>query len=245
MQWLNLWRIEWLKTRRTFVLLMLFLCPLATALFPLAQHLHNGGATIEAKGWDVYWQNAVLMWTFLMMPMFCVLSSALLVQSEHVNQTWRVMLTLPVSQAQLYVVKLLMAWSFVVLAGCLMLLLCAAGVALLVWQGFPAHDAFAYPFIKTMGLVALSCFPMVVFQHAVSWRFTHLMAILTIGLVTTLGISFVARSEYWVYYPWGYPMLALSPADELSHQALLLSGLVGGLMALVTTWWFGKREVGV
>lgn len=243
MQWLNLWQIEWLKTKRTFVLLMLFICPLATALFPLAQHLHNDGAIIAVKGWNVYWQNAVLMWALLMMPMFCVLSSALLVQSEHANQTWRLMLTLPVSKVQVFVVKLLMAWSFVVIASALLLLFSLIGVGLLVLKGYPLTDAFEFPVLRTLGLLSVSCLPMVVFQHVISWRFSHLMAVLSVGLVTTLGISFVGRSEYWPYYPWDYPMLIVSGASEYSAQATMLSVLVGVICTAAASFWAGKREI--
>ncbi len=241
MQWLNLLQVEWLKTRRTFVLLMLFLAPMVTAIFPLIQHLDNGGSMIVERGWVSYWGGLTMMWCVLMLPMFCVLSCTLLVHSEHQNQSWRLKLTLPVSRMRLYVVKLFMAWGFILLANTILLCFGALSVWLMLAKGYPPVGAWDYPIFKTIALLSICALPMVAIQHAMAWRITHLLALLTLGLVTTLAISFAGRSKYWVYFPWDYPFISVNGNAELTNQAIVLSIVGGAVLVLITGLLLARR----
>jgi hypothetical protein len=67
---------------------------------------------------------------------------------------------------------------------------------------------------------------------------------LAVGIGATMGIIQLGSSEYWVYFPWSYSLMASNGgAPEARHLALLLSGAVAVALLAWTTWRAGKRHI--
>ena len=237
--------VELIKIRRSLALLMMFAIPLMVVLlFFMVLIKRHDLAQIDAKTWHFHWIGITGMWSYFMMPLYVALITGLLNGQEHRNQTWRLMLTLPVSQLQLFIVKGILAWLFVVGSTLALMAATALTVLALSLAGASLDGAFQVELLTTLGKVALTCLPILVIQHAVSWRFQNLVLPLAVGVIGTMGVQQIGSSTYWVWYPWSYPAMAMLGSHvEKQQHAMMLSALVGiGLLA-VSAVLLGRREV--
>ena len=242
---LKLLRIELLKARRSLALLLMFAIALVVVALNVLMLVrqHELGA-ISPRDWLRLWHGTTVLWCSFVMPLYIALVAGLLNGQEHRHHGWRLMLTLPISQWQLFAVKTVLAWLFVlastlVLWGGTALAALALGAA-----GASVEGAFAYAVLPAFGKLALACLPMVVLQHALSWRLRSLVAPLALGVITTSGIVQVGSSSYWVWYPWSYATMALTGSEAArQQQALLLAGAVALGLFAVSAAWLARREV--
>jgi hypothetical protein len=237
--------VELIKIRRSLALLMMIAIPLMVLALNLAMLVkrHDLGQ-IDARLWFFYWTGNTGMWSYFMLPLYMALVTGLLNGHEHKNQTWRLMLTLPVSQLQLFVVKGILAWLFVVASTLILMLGTALSVGVLVLAGASADGAFPVELLTMLGKVALTCLPVLVIQHAISWRFQNLVLPLAVGVIATMGAQPIGSSTYWVWYPWSYPVMAMLGSDVAKQQqAMLLAAVVGVALLAVSAVVLGRREV--
>lgn len=241
----NLVAVELLKIRRSLALLMMFAIPMVVLLlnFSMLVKRHEMDQ-IDPKTWFMYWNGVTGIWSYFMMPLYAALITGLLNGQEHKNQTWRLMLTLPVSQLQLFIVKGILAWLFVV--GSTLALIAATTVTVLGLglAGASLDGAFKVELLTTLGKIALTCLPILVIQHAISWRFQNLVLPLAVGVIGTMGVQQIGSSTYWVWYPWSYPAMAMmgSHVDKQQH-AMMLAAIVGVGLLAVSAVLLGRREV--
>jgi len=241
----KLMTVELLKIRRSLALLMVAAAPLIVVVFDVLMMLKRTGfAALGSRHWPGFWMGNTALWTYFMLPLYIALVCALLNGQEHRNQSWRLMLTLPVSQSQLYVVKALLAWLFVVCSNLILLGATALAIALLGAAGAPLAGAFEYPALSVAARMSIAGLPILLIQHAVAWRFQNLVLPLAVGVFGTMGIMQVGSSEYWTWYPWTYPLMAANGSDGTHQQlALMLAAGLGALLFAVTTLVLGRREV--
>lgn len=111
------------------------------------------------------------------------------------------------------------------LGACFMLYgLAAAGVLVISLFGRPAENAMAFPAGAYFARIALGCLPTLTIHHVLAWRFPNLVLPLAAGVFGTIGIMQVGSSEYWVYWPWSYSMMAANGSTAaLQLQAMLLA----------------------
>ncbi len=237
--------VELLKIRRSMALLMMFAIPMVVLLLNFAMLVkRHDVAQIDAKLWFFYWNGVNGMWTYFMMPLYIALITGLLNGHEHKNQTWRLMLTLPVSQLQLFVVKGILAWLFVVASTLVLMTGTALTAGGLVLAGASFDGAFPVELLTTLGKVTLSCLPVLVIQHAISWRFQNLVLPLAVGVIATMGVQQIGSSTYWVWYPWSYPAMATLGSDVAKQQhAMLLAAVVGVVLLALSAVLLGRRDV--
>lgn len=241
---LKLMSVELLKIRRSLSLLMMFAIPaMVIALNAMMLLKRVGIEKIGPAVWPGFWLGNTAIWCYFMLPLYIALVTGLLNGQEHKNQTWRLMLTLPVSQFQLYVVKGMLAWLFVAGASAVLVGGTALTIAVLGIAGANITGAFDVPLLAPIAKVILACLPVLVIQHAVSWRFQNLVLPLAVGVIATMGITQIGSSSYWVYYPWSYSLMALNgSAEGMQQQALVLATCVGLGLFAVTSVLLGKRE---
>jgi len=242
---LRLMSVELLKIRRSLSLLMMFAVPMMVLalnlLMLLKQHQLD---KIGASQWLQFWMGTTGSWCYFMLPLYTALVAALLNGHEHKNQTWRLMLTLPVSMRQLYVVKFALAWLFVMGATLVLIAATALTVGALGIAGANMAHAYSMPLAPLLLKLALCCVPVVVIQHALSWRFQNLVLPLAVGVIATMGIIQIGSSAHWVWYPWTYPLMGMAGGDiGKQDQALLLSAAVGAALFAASAWLLGRREV--
>lgn len=242
---LKLLALELLKVRRSLALLMMFAIALmVVALNILMLVKQHQLAAIGPAHWLRLWQNSIGLWCYFMMPLYIALITGLLNGQEHRNHTWRLMLTLPVTQLQLFTVKAVLAWLFV----CGATLILGAGTALSMLvvgaAGASMEGAFAFPVLAALAKITLGCLPVLVIQHAVSWRFQNIVAPLAVGVVATMGITQVGSSSYWVWYPWTYATMAVMGSEAArQQQAMALAAAVAAMLFVLSAAWLARREV--
>ena len=241
----KLMAVELLKIRRSLALLMMFAIPIVVLLLNFAMLVkRHDVAQIDARLWFMYWNGVTGLWSYFMMPLYIALITGLLNGHEHKNQTWRLMLTLPVSQLQLFVVKGVLAWLFVVASTLVLMAATALTVIALGLAGASLDGAFQVELLTMLGKVALTCLPVLVIQHAISWRFQNLVLPLAVGVVATMGVQQIGSSTYWVWYPWSYPVMAMLGSDVAKQQhAMMLAALVGAALMAFSAVVLGRREV--
>jgi hypothetical protein len=226
---LKLLSVELLKVKRSQALWMMLVIPLVVVLLNLLIMLKRFaiGELADAQ-WLRFWQGNTMLWCSFMMPLYIALVTSLLNGHEHKNQTWRLMLTLPVSQRELYVAKAVLAWMFVVGANVILIGATALAIFSLGLAGASQTGACVFPMFAFWAKVSLACIPIMLIQHAVSWRVRNLVLPLAVGVIATMAITQIGSSEYWVWYPWSYSMMAVGgKLPEMQSQALLLAAGVG------------------
>lgn len=242
---IKLFQIELLKIRRSLALLMLLACPAMVVVLMFGVTLRQTAAIdFNEKTWFIVWQSSTAIWCYFMLPLYIALITGLLNGNEHKNQTWRLMLALPISLRQLFFVKALLAWSFIVAANLLLAIYISLVVLALGVLGYPMQGAFEFPIWYTVLNVSLACLPILIIQHAISWRFSNIVFPLAVGVIATMGIVQLGSSEYWVYYPWSYIlMVANGSSQDMQQQALWSAVGLGTVLFAITSYWLGKREV--
>jgi len=244
---LILLRLELFKLRRSLPLLLMLACPFLVVALGTGVLLKSGNAAFARPGfWAGYWQTHLALWSYFMLPLYIALVTALLNGNEHRNGAWRLLLTLPVTPRQLFLAKAALAWGCVIGAN-LALGVLASGAAFLVAALRPVPAGmFAFALAPALAKVALTCLPVVLIQHALSWRYANFVLPLAVGIGATMGIVQLGSSEYWVFFPWSYSLMAGNgSAQETRQLALVLAAGVALVLLGWTTWRAGKGQVAV
>ena len=242
---LKLLSVELLKIRRSLALLMMFAIPMmVVTLNVLILVRRHGAHAILAEHWKFYWLGGSGLWCYFMLPLYIALITTLLNGHEHKHQTWRLMLTLPVTQLQLFVVKGVLAWLFVMGASAILVIGANLGAGMLIVFGASGGGAFEFDAVPFMAKLAITTLPVIAIQHAVSWRVGNIVAPLALGVIATMGITQIGSSSSWIWYPWVYSLMAIN-GSEPGHQqqALWLAAGVGTLLFAASAWYLSRREV--
>jgi hypothetical protein len=234
---LKLLYVEILKIRRSLAVLMLFAIPaLVVVLNTLMLAKRPGFDKVTVRTLEFYWMGNTSLWCYFMLPLYIALVSGLLNGHEHKNHTWRLMMTLPVNQSRLFVTKAILVWLFAIASTTALAGASAAIVALLGGSPPPVWSAIAR--------ISLACIPIVIIQHAVSWRFQNIVAPLAFGVLATMGITQIGSSSDWIWYPWTYPMMAVNGSDPaMRDQAIQIALATAAPLLAMTTLYLGRREI--
>ncbi len=241
----RLFRIELLKIRRSLVLLMTLACPLAVVVLVFGMNLRNATPkAMTAEQWTMLWASVSAMWSWFMLPLYIALSTSLINGNEHRNQTWRVMLSLPISKAELYASKAMVAIFLMVGAHVALLIGTALAIGVLGLLGFPLTGAFNVRPSAMLWAAPLAALPLLVLQHALSWHLRSIVPPLAIAVMATFAAIQVGSSEYWPYVPWTYPLVATNAASEAARDsAVMLGPALAAILFPLTAWWLERREI--
>lgn len=241
----RLFRIELLKIRRSLVLLMTLACPLAVVVLVFGMNLRNATPqAMTSQQWGMLWASVSAMWSWFMLPLYIALSTSLINGNEHRNQTWRLMLSLPISKAELYTSKAMVAIFLMMGAHLALLTATALAIGVLGLLGFPLTDAFNVRPSAMLWAAPLAALPLLVLQHALSWHLRSIIPPLAIAVMATFAAIQVGSSDYWPYVPWTYPLVATNAASETARaSAVMLGPALAALLFPVTAWWLGRREI--
>jgi len=238
-------RIEFLKLKRSQILLMTLLCPLSVVVLQFLMVIENSGQAITDKGWGMYWMGAISLWYMFMLPLYISLVTMLMNAVEHKNSTWRLMASMPIPQWQLYLTKGLVSWLFVFFSSIVMYGLTSLSIFIMTLIGYEGQDSFSSPFLLHLAKVMLTSLPIVLIGHMVSWRWKSVIAPLALGVVMTMTAMTLANSaEYWMFNPWTYNLIATLVNDGKSViDALTYSAILSVILLMGSTLWLGRKEV--
>ena len=237
-------KLELLKLRRSLPLFVMFACPLLVVLLTTGMVLQSGPNGPKAGFWVAFWKGNLALWSYFMLPLYIALVTALLNGNEHRNQAWRLLFTLPVTQRQVYLAKTALAWGSVVGANLALGLIAAGAAGVIMLLRPSAGPAFDVPILPALAKLSLACLPVVLIQHALSWRVANFVLPLAVGICATMGIFQLSNTEYWAYFPWTYSLMTSNATDPATQQlALVLAAGVGAVLLVITTYLAGKREI--
>jgi hypothetical protein len=256
--------VELLKLRRTLALWAAWLIPLAVLAMTTAINLSRAHGTKfvldEPNGWDSLMLDLTLvLWCFVVLPLFVALEAALLAGIEHRENTWKHLFALPIPRWTIYVAKLLVGFGLL----CITSVVLAAGTALQGWVilklrpdlGLSAPIPWALILWRSFSFV-----PPVLLMLAVEtwvatrWRnFTVPMGVgigctaVTIMLLRTIKnhVSTPYGPHLASYFPWSLPYVVIAPGatSNLRETAFLVGGLGGLLVSVLGCWEIVRRDV--
>jgi len=256
--------VELLKLRRTLALWASWVIPVAVLAMTTAINLSRGYGTKfvldEPNGWDSLMLDLTLvLWCFVVLPLFVALEAALLAGIEHRENTWKHLFALPLPRSTIYVAKLLVGFGLV----CVTSLVLAAGTALQGWiiltlrpdLGLSTPIPWALILWRSFSFVPPVLLMLAVETWvAVSWRsFTVPMTLgvsctaLTIMLLRTIknNVSTPYGPHLASYFPWSLPYVVIAPgATPNLRETAFLVGVLGGLLgSILGCWEIVRRDV--
>jgi hypothetical protein len=245
--------VELLKLRRTLALWASWLIPLAVLAMTTAINLSRARGTKfvldEPNGWDSLMLDLTLvLWCFVVLPLFVTLEAALLAGIEHRENTWKHLFALPIPRWTIYVAKILVGFGLV----CITSVVLAAGSALQGWMivtlrpdlGLSTPIPWALIFWRSFSFVPPVLLMLAVETWvAVSWRsFTVPITLgvsctaVTIMLLRTIknNVSTPYGPYLAAYFPWSLPYVVIAPgATPNLRETAFLVGVLGGLLVSV------------
>jgi hypothetical protein len=232
-------KVELLKTRRSLALLMMFACPFMVVLLGFLIQFERK----TKMPWDIYWANGSAIWCYFMLPLYIALVTVLLNGFEHKNAAWRLMLTFPISIRELYISKLILGWIFVIGANVVLLLMLMLTIMVFSMMGHDVGEILPVKVLSDLTKASFTALPILILQHCLSWKFSSIVTPLSVGVISTMAITQLGQSKYWIYYPWSYVMMAVHGKDDaMQNKALLLAIFLAGILLVISTWWLGKKD---
>lgn len=236
--------IELLKAKRSLALLMMVVCPSMVVLLNVLLLLQNPENLHKQQGWHFFWLQNFAMWAYFMLPLYVALITALLNGIEHKNNGWRFMLTLPISKTPLFLAKFAVAWFFCVGASATFFVVIFLVLTLLQTLGFDGGTVISKGIITNLLQSLVAVMGILAIQHTIAWRWKNIVVPLGVGVVATMSIIQFGSSEYWDFYPWTYPLVAMN-GGEPSNQylAICYSVIIAVVAAFFAKYWLARREV--
>jgi lantibiotic transport system permease protein len=240
LMWLNTFKAEFLKYKRTSALFLAVGIPLAiNGLFLLA-YLINGSQdnATAAQNWKLFLSNLHGSWITLFLPVGLGILASLVLGLEHADNQWKQQLILGATRIQVYIGKWLAVLGLV-LFGSVVLMLGSflVGGIITGFQQIPLTQIYQAPVLALLGSVAI-----ISLQTWLALRFRAVGVGLGVALFGAIAGDFAGQSQRWWYFvPWSFPNSML--ADERLTTALLLSLGVGLILLILGALDCEKRDM--
>jgi len=229
---------ESLKLKGTLALRLCFIAPgLVVLLSVLQLLLSKSGQPLAtpALAWERFIQGVMLLWAFLMLPLYVTLQAALLAGLEHGEKQWKHLLALPLPRSAHYLGKLVVLIGMVVLATLVLALLIPAGgwVLMQVHNPLGIGGEVPWTFLGARALAILAASACIIGLHLwIALRWTSFTVAVATGMTATVAGFLIGQSaRFGPWYPWTLPMQVFAGQGELMGQ-VALAGLLGGLLAV-------------
>jgi ABC-2 type transport system permease protein len=225
------------------------LAPLSIGFLLVVMFAQMGPPNKEADHWQGLVQNAHVLWSLLMLPLFVTLQMGLLANIEHANKAWKLLYAQPLPRWSVYAAKqaislTLIALSMAMLVGVMFL---SGKVLEIINPAFRFEQPFPWQTVLLATAVAyLASWLIVAFHLWFSIRVPSFVASMAVGIVGTVAAVLVIQSEkYSPYYPWTLAgTSAMRVFNGESYTTSLIIGVAGGLViALLGCWDASRREV--
>lgn len=224
---------ELLKLRRSLATLMLVLAPISVVLLVVLLHLANQGGSSEDR-WLRLAQTAVAVWAYLVFPLLVALQAAVINGLEHRVDGWKRMFALPIHPGRFFLAKLL---ALIVMMGFASMLLAVGfyAVTAVAHAGFaswPAIPDGGFTFlVRSMSACVVGGMFIMVIHHVLSWTLPSFVFPLGLSIVAVMAVFMVGASEYWVFLPWCWSLLATAGSDPAIGDSAMMLGVTLALIA--------------
>jgi hypothetical protein len=241
---------ESVKLRATLALWMCLIAPaVVVALYVLqigASKIPAGRMGTPDQAWMAFAQSALVLWAFLMLPLFVTLEAALLAGLEHGDRQWKHLLALPVPRGAHYLAKLLALATLLALAflALVALIPLGAGILALAKPAFGIAGPPPWAFLLRSAAACYAASLLLVSLHTwLATRWSSFTVAVSIGMGATVMGFLIGQSErYGHWYPWSMPLQVLAGKGQWV-SFVVVAGLLGGLCAgLLGLLDFRRRE---
>ena len=221
---------EFIKLKRSLVLMVCLAAPLCAATFPVMVMLNKPGPT----PWVKLLAEGAAVWAYFMFPMAVTALSVLMAQIEHGPRMWSHLLTLPTRRTSIFLAKIVVLAALVLLMA-LALYTFLYAVILMAAHLIPGARATGDPqwgeTLVSLLLLNGAGLMMVVVQLWVALRFRNFAVPLVVGIVGTFLALAVRSARQGVFLPWLAPAYAFTlPAP--TSIAVVGFGYLGGLVLI-------------
>lgn len=243
-------RAERIKLRGTLAAWMCLVAPgvvVALLVLQLTVREMKADTTLDGpQSWMMFAKSVLGLWTFLMLPLFVTLQSALLAGLEHGNAQWKHLHALPVPRAVHYLAKVAMLAAMLFAATVVIAVLVIPGGWIVgqLQPGMPIGGPPPWAFIARSAGASAACALLIVALHAfvaTHWR-SFTVAVAT-GMVATVAGFLIGQSEkFGPWYPWSLPLQVFAGDGRHLPQALVLSVAGAVLVTAVGTALWTRRD---
>ncbi len=238
------------KLRGTLALWLCLIAPLVVVALQTLQWLLQSNSPVptdagSAAAWELFAGSALAIWTFLMLPLYVTLQSALLADLEHQERQWKHLLALPLPRASYYLAKFfsLAALLLVAMLVLVFVLLPLSGMALrwrpeLLITGLPNFAGLAVKLLQIYGCALL----LVALHTWIALRWKSFTIAVSIGMsATVMGFIVGQSKDFGPWFPWTMAMQPLTKNPDLA-SVLWTSVLGAALITSLACWEFNRRE---
>jgi lantibiotic transport system permease protein len=239
---------EMIKLRRTLAKRMCWIAPLVVVvlyvLLSLRQDLGTEQAASPKEAWINFANACWALWTFLMLPLFVTLQSALLAGLEHKEQHWKHLFALPTPKSVHYVAKwvLLLLMTFASLLF-LVLFIEVAGYLLSVLRpAFGIRGAAPHTYLLEVSLRVFAASMLITAIHtwiAIRWP-SFTIAVATGMSATVIGFVVAQSAQYGRFYPWAMPVQVFA-YEGANSDFVVMASLVSSLFVFMLGLWDFNR----
>lgn len=223
MKFINVIRVEWLKTRRSAASWLClaggFFLPLMFFIGFLKDHKTLNDLPQHANSWLVYFVQLREFLVVALLPMGIILVTSLIAQTEYRNHSWKLVHAMPQSWWHTFFSKLavlfMMVFKFFIFFNAGMLL-AAAIPSLLFTQGLPRDPLPVAQLLRANFQIFIVCLPVIALQYLFSLQFRNFLVPLGLGLLLWIGsLILVHNWQYSWISPYSYT--ALLPQQNKSQ----------------------------
>ncbi len=241
---------EILKSKRTLMLALIVLAPLALAFMELAIGFQYGKKMYRMGGdtWMTLVDHISMMWVLLLLPLFVTLEMGLLGALEHNNKTWKQLFCLPLPRWSIYMAKQIIGTGIIGLSMAVLGLMTVGvgviGRVVLPELGFDAPIPWGALF-QNMTLSFLAAWLIISIHLFISLYSSSFVLAMGVGVVATVFGVVVIGSDWEMFDPWTIPGVVSANLNAGDPYALPLTiGLIGGiLLAAIGCYVTTRRDV--
>ncbi len=241
---------EILKLKRTLALGLAIVIPSIIALLQFSIILFRGQSYLQNAENPMLWlgRQTIFFWTFLALPLFITLETALLAGLEHSQNNWKHLFALPVPRSMIYAAKqtaglILVGISFLALVG--YIFLSELGLALIKPElGFNFNLPW-FEILKHAALAYIGSLILIVLHTWVGLRWHNFVVAMSFGIsMTVIGLLLI-NADWARFYPWTLPAMILNRSLKGSPilTELILIGIGSVVIALIGGWNITRRDV--
>lgn len=231
---------EWLKLRHSYLWTILVVLPMISALIGSANFYLNQG--VLRNEWYSLWSQVSLFYGEFFFPILIAICCAYMARLEHQHNNWNMIMTAPVSAANIFLAKLfIIALLLLFVQGTFFLFYFTAGK----WVGLTAALPGELPGWLLRGWLA--GLTISTLQLALSLRFRSYAVPIGIGLCATfvgLGMYVI---DFGMFFPHslltiGMGVLSQTGLSSFGDQLLFWSVnlLYSSLISFAAIYWMSK-----